>query len=211
MQTRKELNIIDWNRREHFEFFMNCDEPFFGIVTEIDCTQAYKKAKAEGDSFFASYLHKSLVAINSVEELRYRVHDNKVYIYDQIHASSTVARADGTFGFTFIPFTPNFESFNAILQEEIKEVQEGSGLRFMDKAKIANTVHYSSLPWTKITSLSHARNFKVEDSSTKITFGKMFVENGKKKMAVAIHAHHALADGWHVSKFLEQYQELLNQ
>jgi len=55
------MKIIDtenWNRKEHFDFFSKMASPFFGIVTEVDCTKAYKKAKENENSFFAYYLHK---------------------------------------------------------------------------------------------------------------------------------------------------------
>ena len=42
---KTEIDISNWNRKEHFEFFSAFDEPFFGITTPIDCTIAMKKAK----------------------------------------------------------------------------------------------------------------------------------------------------------------------
>jgi len=50
----------DWKRREHFEFFKNYDEPFFGITVNVDCTRAYKRAKRDNVSFFVFYLHRAL-------------------------------------------------------------------------------------------------------------------------------------------------------
>ena len=108
----KTIDINNWKRKEHFDFFSQFDEPFFGLVTEIDCTIAYKTTKENNYSFFAYYLHKSLIAVNGIEEFRYRSAGDKVFIYDQIHASPTIGRSDGTFAFSFIEFDPDFLIFD---------------------------------------------------------------------------------------------------
>ena len=106
------MKIIDkatWKRKEHFDFFSSFDEPFFGLVTEIDCSIAYKKCKNENISFFAYYLHKALLAINQVEEFSYRMVGDDIVVYDEIHASATLGRIDETFAFSFIEFEEDFK------------------------------------------------------------------------------------------------------
>ena len=92
----KIIDIETWNRKEHFEFFSKMTSPYFGITTEVDCTKAYINAKENGHSFFAHYLHKSMIAANSVEELRLRIIDRQVVLFERINAGATVGRADGT-------------------------------------------------------------------------------------------------------------------
>lgn len=206
----KILDQSSWKRKEHFDFFRKYDEPFFGIVTEIDCTKAYQISKEKKQSFFAYYLHKSLLAVNLVEELRYRIEGNEVLIYDEVHASTTIGREDETFGFTSVTFNKEFEKFNSSLKLEIEGVRNSVGLRLNENASKKNVVHYSSIPWNTFSGLTHARNFKEEDSAPKITFGKMFQQGDKKKMNVAIYVHHALADGLHIAKHLEFFQKLMD-
>lgn len=102
---KQKLDLTTWNRKEHFLFFKQMDEPFYGITTTIDCTKAYTKAKAIGVSFFSYYLHKTLSAVNAVENFRYRIIEDEVYVFDVIDASATVMREDKTFGFSYMPFT----------------------------------------------------------------------------------------------------------
>jgi chloramphenicol O-acetyltransferase type A len=49
-------------------------------------------------SSFIYYLHKTLVAVNTIESFRYRISDDKIYINDRIDASATIGRP-GTFDF----------------------------------------------------------------------------------------------------------------
>jgi len=207
----KYLDIDNWNRKEHFNYFLAFVEPFFGIVSEVDVTKAYKYAKNNNISFYSHYLFKAMQAFNEIEEFRYRIIDDKVVIFDKIHSSSTIGREDGTFSFSFIEFNASFEDFDKNLKAEIEEAKNSTGLRFNESAKRKDTVHCSSIPWRKITSLTHARNFKHQDSSPKITFGQYYKQDNKLVMATAIYVNHALTDGYHVSKFLNYFQELLNQ
>lgn len=207
----KTLDINNWKRKEHFNFFSRFDEPFFGIVSEIDCTIAYKVAKEKAHSFFAYYLHKSLAAANEIEEFRYRVEGDKVIVYDEIHASPTIGRDDGTFAFSFIEFNHDFLTFENLLKREIEDVQNSVGLRLDENSSRKDVIHYSSIPWNSFTGLTHARNFKFADSTPKITFGKMFYREEKKIMPVSINVHHGLVDGLHVGNYLSLFQKLMNE
>ncbi len=204
------LDINSWKRKEHFEFFKDFKEPFFGIVTDINCTNAYKLCKEKKISFFAYYLHKSLKTVNEIEEFKYRIDGNKIIICDKIHAAATIGRPDNTFAFTFIEFIADFKEFNIKLQAEIKRVQQTPGLfLYQDKTR-KDVIHYSSTPWLNFKGLTHARNHTNGDSTPLIVFGKLHEDNGKFEMPVAINAHHALMDAYHVSQYYKKFEEELN-
>lgn len=206
------MKLVDkdnWNRREHFEFFSSFANPQLNIVTELECTRAYEGSKSRGHSFFASYLHKSMLAINSVKEFRHRIIDGEVYEFDVIHAGTTIARADKTFSFGYIPFSKNFDEFNESLKAEIIAVQNSSGLRLGVEDKLHNLIRHTALPWIHFTSIMHPTKLDKTDSVPKISFGKMIKRDEKLYMPVSIEAHHALVDGYHVSLYLEEFQRLL--
>jgi chloramphenicol O-acetyltransferase type A len=205
------INIESWNRKEHFEFFSRMASPYFGITTEVDCTIAYDNAKENGNSFFAHYLHKSMIAVNSVEELRLRIVDNKVALFEKINAGATVGRADGTFGFIFVIFSDDFETFNKELQNEIQTVLNSTGLRLNDDDIKKDLIRHSTIPWTSFTGLLHPTNFDRTESVPKITFGKFSIREGKKYLPVSIEAHHGLVDGFHLAKYLSEFQRQLDK
>lgn len=199
------LNINSWARRDHFNFFKQFEEPFFGVTVEIECTKAYTKCKNEGLSFFIYYLHKSLIAANNVAPFRYRIDGDKVFEYDVVNASPTINRPDGTFGFAYIDYCKNFDEFNRKAKDEIEKVQSSKGL--IPAISGENVIHYSSIPWINFKSVSHARCFSFKDSCPKITFGKFSEINNEVKMPVSIHVHHALMDGLHVGQFIDEFQQ----
>ncbi|MDI9256215.1 chloramphenicol acetyltransferase [Flavobacterium sedimenticola] len=206
---KQKLHLDTWNRKEHFHFFKQMEEPFFGITTRVDCTKAYANAKATGVSFFTNYLHKTLVAVNSIENFRYRIIDDEVYVFDRIDASATILREDKTFGFSLMEYRKDFTEFAEITRKEIERIQNTSGL--LTREFDINLIHFSAVPWIDFTSYSHARSFSFPDSCPKISFGKMIEENHRKTMALSVHVHHALVDGYHVGQFLTLFEELMNE
>jgi chloramphenicol O-acetyltransferase type A len=207
--VKQKLNLNTWNRKEHFQFFKQMEEPFFGITTRIDCTKAYAKSKELGVSFFTYYLHKTLIAVNAIPNFRYRIIDDEIYIFDTIDASATIFREDKTFGFSLIEYNENLTAFAEIAKREIERVKNTTGLITRDFE--INLIHFSAVPWVDFTSYSHARSFSWLDSCPKISFGKMVEENNKKTMAMAIHVHHGLMDGYHVGEFVSLFQEMMDE
>ena len=205
MKTK--INLENWNRKEHFQFFSQFDEPFHSVTVNVDCTKTYNESKENGTSFFLNYLHKSLVAANRVKAFRLRIVDGEVYEYDHINASPTIGRTDGTFGFSYMDFHPDFANFLPHALEITEKIKKGTGLG--PAAAVENVIHYSSLPWLKFTALSHARNYSYPDSAPKISFGKMTEEKGRKTMPMSVHVHHGLVDGSDVGLYVEKLQELL--
>ncbi|MFV8334960.1 CatA-like O-acetyltransferase [Flavobacterium sp. RSP29] len=205
------LDITNWSRKEHFHFFRQFEEPFFGAIVEIDCTKAYATAKSLNASFFIYYLHKTLVAVNTTESFRYRITDDQIYVYDHINASATIGREDGSFGFSLIEYNADFEIFTINALTEIDRIQNTTGL-FTRTFTDDNVIHFSAIPWLDFTSLSHARSYTFPDSCPKISFGKMKIsENGKRTMPMSIHVHHGLIDGLHLGQFVDFFQDIMNQ
>lgn len=204
-----EIDIDNWKRKDHFRFFNSFDEPFYGISTKIPCTGAYHFCKEKSWSFYKYYLHAALKVINGIEEFRTRIVNDKVFIFDTIHVSPTVLREDKTFGFSFVEFNEDFESFAKAAEIEFERVRGESGLDPLVSG--IDVIHCSALPWVDVTSISHARNYKYKDSCPKVSFGKLVWEKEECWMSVSLHAHHGLADGYHAGLFFEKFQEIMNK
>lgn len=207
---KKIIDINTWKRKEHYLFFKDCQEPFFGITANVDCTKAYQAAKEKGLSFFLYYMYQSIKAVNGVEEFRYRISNGEVTCYDTIHCSTTALNANDLFAFAFIPYTETFEEFYALGQKELAYIKSIDHMNVNEDSAREDIIHYSTIPWVSFTGLTHERNFSRPDSIPKITFGKLFSDGGKLLLPVAVNGHHSLMDGLHVGKYYELFQYLLN-
>ena len=206
---RHEIDLATWKRREHFEVFKNFNEPLFGVTVKVECSNAYIKSKELRYPFSLFYLYLSLKAVNEIEEFRYRIEDDKVFCYDQVDAGPTIFREDETYGVGYLKYYVDIDEFMTHANIEVKRVKEERGLKFPVSGE--NIVHYSTVPWADFTSVNHARRLDIGRSIPKITFGKITRTGDAMWMPVDVHANHAVMDGFHVSKFIERFQELLKK
>ena len=206
---KHEIDLSTWKRREHFEVFKNFDEPLFGITVKVECSNAYLKAKELGYPFSLYYLYLSLQAVNEIEEFRYRIEDDKVFCYDRVDAGPTIFREDETYGCGYMVYYEDIAEFMKQANIEVLRVKAERGLKFQPSGE--NIIHYSTLPWADFTSVNHARRLDIGRSIPKITFGKITRTGDAMWMPVDVHANHAVMDGFHVSKFIERFQELLKK
>ncbi|MDO6743705.1 chloramphenicol acetyltransferase [Tenacibaculum soleae] len=205
----KYLDIEKWNRKQHFNHFKNLADPTFGIVADVDVSKCYQSAKENKQSFFVRYLHACMMAINAIENFKYRIEDDKIAIYETINASATIARLDNTFGFSYIDFSNNFEEFSLNFKNEKARILNSTDL-FPPKYSLG-CIHCSALPWVSFTAHKEPYSGNKNDSVPQLSFGKIKVESGKKIMPVAINVNHALVDGFHIGQFFDKFQAQLDK
>lgn len=204
---KHKINIENWIRKDHFKLFSQFEEPIYGVCINIDCTEAYKAAKERRTSVFLWYLYKALQAAQDIEEFKYRIEGDEVFLYDRIDGGSTIGRPNGTFGFGYFQYYPSFEEFIGPAAAEAESVKSSTGLT---RSAAQNLIRFSALPWLDFTSISHARMYSVQDSCPRISFGKITETGSKRSMPVSIHVHHALVDGLHIGRYADRFSALMN-
>ena len=175
MEEMKEKHTVDmreWPRSDHYRYFGELDDPYFGITAKADFTSCYMQAKLDGGSFFLYSLHKILRAVNAVTEFRYRVEDGKIVLYDLVGASPTIGR-----------------------------VKAASGLCLGEGEARNDLIYYSSIPWLDFTDLKHAGRMSKGQSIPRISTGRLVPVEDKLMMSVSVELNHGLADGYHVAQF----------
>jgi len=204
----KELDIENWNRKEHYDFFKNFTDAYFSVTIDKEVAKAYDYAKRHEISFFVLYLYACMKAINSVDNFKYRIQKDKVIIHDVVHASATILREDNTFGFSFIHYHEDLNIFNVNFEAEKERILNSNNL-----FPIQNTddcIYCSAMPWLNFSGHKEPLLGTVKESVPKLAFGKFVKKEGKLMMPVAISVNHALVDGYHVGLFVEKSQKLLN-
>lgn len=204
MRTKQIIDIAHWERKEHYAFFGQMPDPYFGLTAKVDFTECYRQAKAENGSFFLYSLHAILSAMNAIPEFRCRIEDGQVVRYDAIGASPTIAREDGTFGFAYFDWDEDRAAFVASALAEIERVKNGTGLSITDDEVRSDIIYFTSIPWVDFTDIKHAGGHRPGDSIPEVAVGKLHDEGGRKMMSLSVQANHGLADARHVGLLLEK-------
>lgn len=205
----KYLDIDSWNRKQHFHHFKSLKNPFYGVTVPVDVTKTYQKSKENKQSFFVNYLHACLKALNNIENFKYRIQGDKIAIIDVIHASATIAKPDNTFGFSFIHFNDDLTIFTNNFLKEKERILNSDDL--FPPINTDQCIYCSALPWFSFTSQIEPEAGIKDDSIPRLAFGKVYKENNKLKMPVAITINHALVDGYHLGLFFKEYQSQLDK
>lgn len=205
------MKIIDtntWSRKQQFEHFKGFSDPYFAVTIPFNVSSAYDFAKSKRYSFFAKYLHDCIIAINSVENLKYRILNDQVVAYEVIHASATLIKDNNDFALSYIKYSRDLDEFVHNINKEKQRVQESGD--FYPPENNLDCIHCSALPWVQFISNKEA-NSGEPDSVPKLAFSKVYNENGNKMMNVSIAANHALVDGYHIGQFADEFQRNLNR
>ena len=198
------LDLDAWPRRAQYEFFRGFESPFFNICTEIPVGATLDWCREREQSFALACWFLCQRAVNLIEPFRYRLRDERVWVHDRVRVATTSLNPDETFRFNHFAHQKTFSSFLA----EAKRVLAGTQQDVMDaRPEDDATIYGSTLPWIRFTSVAHARQGGDGDSVPKIAFGKYGESATGVSMPVSVEVHHALMDGLHVARFLEQIEQ----
>lgn len=211
------IDLDTWKRKDNFRFFSTFLNPCISITSEVVCTQAREKARNNKHSFFITYLHAILKAVNNVEELKYRIkRDGEVVVYDKIDVLSPIqVNEDGKFTTVRIPWLTDFNEFHKnaanIIQNVAAEEDPYSHTLNIDVLddNNYNVVLVSATPHLYFTSMTHTQELRNGSDFPLLNVGKSVIRNGELVIPIAINVHHGLVDGKHLSDFFSIIEDTL--
>ena len=95
-------------------------------------------------------------------------------------------------------------------QKDIDAYGERKGM-FAKPNPPENTFPVSMIPWTSFEGFNLNLKKGYDYLLPIFTFGKYYEEGGKYYIPLSIQVHHAVCDGFHVCRFLDELQDLLNK
>lgn len=207
-----QLDMARYPRREHFEHFMAMENPFVTLSVQIDITDWLRALKAHGCPFFLSFQYAAVRAANAVPEFRRRIRDGGIVEYDFCDPSYTVLLPDGTYRYCRVNADQPFAAYLAEGKRKQEETMRAEHLE--EEGDPQGLLFISCVPWFSYTDLQMPwsdRRFSVPS----LTWGRYTVdrrlclEDGKPAeretvtLPLTIMVNHALADGLHIARFLE--------
>jgi chloramphenicol O-acetyltransferase type A len=201
------LDLSTWPRRDLFEFFAAYSNPYFNVCARLDVTKVVAMVRQRPGVRISLALHYFALRIaNEIEPFRYRLKEEKVFIYDIINGGTTVLRPNETFGYAYFDYQEDFEKFVRDAAQSVDRIKAENDLKPTGRDDL---IYFTSLPWIAFTSFAHARNPGRGDSVPRIVFGKFTKENESLMLPISVEVHHALVDGIHVGRFFTRMEEAL--
>ena len=205
----KYLDIENWKRKKHFDFFKKFEYPHFNICTNIDITNTFRYSQKNKMSLFRTVLYSVMKCCNEMEEFRYRIKDDKIIVHDVVHPGVASIAEEDVYTNFIIPYKPLLKDFLAEYEKAAEQAKGEIVVGEKQKGK-DDLIFISSLPWVSFTSVTNPMRSGYEDSTPRIIYGKQFKQDGKIMMPFSVQVNHCLMDGIHVSKYFYKLTEVLS-
>ena len=205
----KHIDLENYPRRKHFEYFMSMQYPYAGITCNVDVTELIQFCKARHYSFYLVFLHLAALAADGTREFRQRIHNKGIVEYDECPTSHIELLDNGTYCYCPLRHHMPLEEYVPYAEKTRKECREKGSL---DDGEDAESLYFiSTVPWLNYTALIQPVAGG-EESNPRITWGKYQQDhNGRNQMPVPVLVHHGLVDGIHIAQFYQNLERLIRE
>lgn len=203
-----EIDLDTWDRGKLFRFYIDNLRNVMSMTADIDVTPLLTFIKMRGLKFYPSMIWVVSKVINSHNEFKYGRNDGKLIRWEYVSPYyADFHKEDENFVKLVTEYSDDLNEFHSRYLVDKKRYRD---LRAFDLSGPKNTFDVSCLPWVKYKSF----DIHVFDSGTYlapvVTWGKYGLENDKIMMPLSMNIHHAVADGFHLCRFFNEVQELID-
>ncbi len=201
------VDLQTWPRAAQFRFFRTYQQPHYATTTRLDVTHLMQR-RADGISPYRACLYAIGAGLHAVPELCMRFRGDTVVAHDMVTLSMTVPTDAGSFGYAYVPYIADFDTFEAQAAALIGEVAKGGVLQ-ANSGERDDLAYLSCMPWLDYTANNNALPGP-DDCIPRVTWGKFVERDGRWDMAMTLEVHHALVDGAHVGAYFAAVQGALD-
>ena len=206
----KYIELENWKRIEHFNFFHRMDYPQYNICANIDVTNFYNFVKMNKIQFYYAMIYASTYIANEIINFRYRIRENGVILHNKLHPSFTYLddNEDDLFKMIVTEIKEDIIEYAKYAYEKSKKQE--SYFDFNELVGRDDLIYITCIPWISFTHISHTISLNKNDSVPRISWGKYFSEGNKILLPFSVQVNHALVDGVHIGKYLSKLQEYID-
>ena len=203
----REIALSCWERREYFEHYTAAVPCTYSMTVKLDIT----RLRESRDKLYPAMLYLLAKAVNQFENFRtaYRP-DGTLVVYREMHPSYTIFHQEtGRFSSIWSEFAAEYPVFFRRYQADVGQYEQAEG--FCPKPGMPeNSFNVSMIPWAAFESFQlNTPDFRY--LLPIFTMGR-YTEGpgGRCLLPLAVQVHHAVCDGYHLSRFLEYLQKELD-
>lgn len=201
------IDFESWNRKEHYMLYINELPCTYSMTVNVDISDLIKVIKINSLKFYPVIIYGITKIINKHREFKMSLNEEgELGYYDKINPNYTIFhKNEETFSSIWTEYN---EDFNVFLQNYLADMDKYSNdLRMSPKEGIANQFNFSSIPWTSFTGFNLNLQKGYNYLAPIITIGKYYKENEKILLPLAIQVNHAVCDGFHVARLINELEK----
>lgn len=201
------FHLIDfetWERKDFYKHFIDDVVCTYSTTVNLDITNL------KNVRLYPTIIWLLTNVVNQMPEFRTAITKEGVGIYDEMHPAYTIFNKENkNFSGIWTEFNLDYKVFLDAYELDIAKYT--SSKEYAPKPnRPDNSFDISMIPWFTFTSF----NLNIFGDGKYLlpifTLGKYFDDNGKRLIPLSIQVHHAVCDGYHIGKFVETLQSLIN-
>lgn len=203
------INTETWERGELFRFYIEKLRNVMSMTVDTDVTKLVSFVRAHGLKFYPAMMWAVSKAVNGRAEFRYGWKDGNLVRWDYVSPYyADFHGEDERFVKLVTEYSGDLSEFHARFLADRERYKD---LRAFDLKEIPpNTFDVSCLPWVRYSSFDIHVFDEGRYLAPVVTWGRFETENGKTVLPLSVNIHHAVADGWHLSRFFSDVQEIIS-
>lgn len=203
----KEIDIENWRRKEYYKHFSRDVPCTVSLTTKIDITNI----KRLNLKVYPALIFALTKTVNELEEFRINKNSNGVLgVYETLYPCYAYLKV-GNDLFTNL-WSNSIKSYSEFYESYIFDTTKyGDSIKMVGKENIPeNSFPISMIPWNSFDGFNLNLKNGYDYYLPIFTFGKFVLEDKKCLIPLAIQVHHAVCDGFHLCRFIDRVQEIIN-
>lgn len=201
------LDQSKWVRKEYFEHYFSNIPCTYSMTVKLDIT----RLKATERKLYPTMLYYLTTIVNRHSEFRTALNEKgELGVYSVLMPCYTVFHKDTeTFSNIWTEYSEDYEDFHAAYEDDMRRYGTNPGMEGKPGTP-ENTCPVSMIPWTTFEGFNLNLQKGYRYLIPIFTMGKYYEENNRIMLPLAIQVHHAVCDGFHVCRFINELQDLIN-
>ncbi|QIQ21396.1 type A chloramphenicol O-acetyltransferase [Zophobihabitans entericus] len=205
------LDLNNWTRKSYYLHYMNNLPCTYSLTVNINITGLLTALKKRHKKIYPAQIYMLTTIVNQHKEFRMSLDSQgKLGYWSELNPGYTILNKESeTFASIWTEYQESFIHFYQNCMNDTNAYSQATSL-FPQELQPVNFFNISSLPWVNFTSF----NLNVLSNNNYLlpifTLGKFIEQDNQILMPLAIQVHHAVCDGFHVGRFVNDLQELAN-
>ncbi len=202
----QKIDREDWARKEYFEHYFTNVPCTYSMTVKLDITKIIKTQK----KLYPYMLYYITTIVNRHSEFRTMINEKgELGVYDEMIPSYTIFHKDTeTFSNIWTEYKADIEDFRVAYENDIRQYGNQNGMAGKPNVP-QNIFTVSMIPWSTFEGFNLNLQKEYDYLLPIFTMGKFYQESGKIMLPFAIQVHHAICDGFHICRFINELQELI--
>lgn len=202
----KRIDKESWKRKEYYDYYFETIPATYSMGAKLDITRIIEKKL----KIYPVLLYLVTKTVNKYEEFRTIIDDGELGIFSEMTPSYTIFNKESeTFSSIWTEYSSNFELFYERCIKDIEIYSTKQGL-YPKGEPPKNCFPVSMIPWVIFESFNLNLQKGYGYLLPIFTLGRYYKECEKIFIPLSIQVHHAVCDGFHITRFINSLQESIN-